>query len=147
MKKEFIPYLLPMITIIVLFIFVSTNPNITGFAVKDIKDKVAAKVVIFTDSNIVLPKDAVIEVSLDDQKSIMIVKNFIEKNGSWYELKTGSYPLIEYYGEGYSGNHNYALDLESFNLGFVENKDIHTLKIKIYYKDKIISETVREVSK
>ena len=148
MKKEFIPYILPIITIITIFILSMFNSNdITGFAVKELNDKITGKVVIFTDNSVVIPKDATVELSVDMKNSSMSVEEFIKKNGSSYEIKTGSYPILGYYGAGYSGNHNYALDLEAFNLGVVESKDIHILNIKVYYKDRILSESVREIKK
>ncbi len=147
MKKEFIPYLLPILTIIALISVAFLNPNITGFAVKNTQEKVSANVVILTDASVVLPKDALVEVSLDDKKASMSVKDFIEKNGSWYEIKNGAYPLINYYGEGYTGNHVYSLKLDAFNLGLIDNREVHNLSIVIYYKDKIVSQTTRDINK
>ena len=147
MKKELLPYLLPIVTLIGLVIFAFANPQITGFAVKELNDQVSAKVVIFTDSNVVVPKDSTVEVLLDDKLGVMSLENFIKKNGSWYELKNGGFPSINFYGEGYTGNHNYALDISEFNIGTVENKDVHTLKVRVMYNSKVISETVQEVAK
>ena len=147
MNKEIIPYLLPILTIIVFISVVFLNPEITGFAVKDIQDKVSANVVGLTDDNVVLPLYALVEVSLDDKKGSMSVKDFIEKNGSWYEIKNGGYPLINYYGEGYTGNHVYSLKLDDFNLGMIGNKDMHNLSIVIYYNGKIVSQTTMEINK
>ncbi|MBI2670500.1 hypothetical protein HYX18_00770 [Candidatus Woesearchaeota archaeon] len=147
MRKEFLPYLLPILSLIVLFAIFSFNPGITGFAVKDVKERVSGNVVIFTDSNVVIPLNSIVEVSLDEKTSAIALKDFIDKNGSWYETKTGSLPDIGYYGEGYSGNHNYALSLESLNLGAVENKEFHTIKIRVLFNGKIISETTQEVKK
>lgn len=147
MKKEFLPYLLPIISIIVLFGIVAINPSITGFAVKNVMDKVSGNVVVFTDSNVVLPLDSMVSIGLDNRTITLSLKQFIEKNGSWYEIKSGYYPEIGYYGEGFSGNHNYALSLESLGLGIVDNKEAHDLNIRIVYKDKIITQNSQKISK
>lgn len=141
MKKDFLPYLLPIISIILVFGIVFFNPSTTGFVVQQNKDKIDGKIMIYTDDQFVLPLDSTINISIDNQTASMTIQEFIKKNNTWFEIKTGHNNLAEYYGQGYSGNHAYSLDLSEFGLGFINQKDIHNLKVRIYHKEKILSET------
>ena len=147
MKKWFLPYLLPLATLIIVAFIVFLNPNITGFAIRENNDLVAANIKIFTSSTQVLPPDAFVEAVLDGKSSSMSVKEFIEKNGSSFELKDGRLELIDYSGLGYTGDNSYTLSLDKFNLGNAESKNEHILKIKVHYNNKIISESSQVIQK
>jgi hypothetical protein len=147
MKKDFLPYLLPIITIIIIISVISFNPSITGFSVKDSKYQVSGKVVVFTDSSLVIPKNSIVEVAIDNETKSISLSDFIIKNGSWYEEKTGAYPNISYYGSGYSGTHSYSLDLKEFNFGLFDSKDTYNLRIRVLYGSNILSETNQELKK
>ena len=145
--KNLLPYLLPLGTIIFVFIIASINPSITGFATKQNNDIVNAKIRIFTDSNRVIPQDSIVQVTLDNKISEMTIIEFIEKTNMPYEIKNGIFDEINYKGEGYTGYYNYVLDLKEFDLGEVQEKSEHLLKIKVYYQDKTISESSQAVNK
>jgi hypothetical protein len=147
MKKYFLPYLLPIVTIVIVISVISFNPSITGFSVRDSKYQVSGKVVVFTDSSVVIPKNSIVEVSIDNKTESISLSDFIIKNGSWYEEKTGNYPNISYYGLGYSGTHSYSLDLKDFNFGVFDSKDKYNLRVRVLYGDNILSETNQELKK
>jgi hypothetical protein len=147
MKKDFLPYLLPIITVVIAISIISFNPSITGFSVKESKYLVSGKVMVFTDSRVVIPKNSIVEVAIDNETKSMNLSDFIIKNGSWYEEKTGAYPNISYYGQGYSGSHSYSLDLKEFNFGLFDSKDIYKLRIRVIYGKNILSETNQELIK
>ena len=147
MKKDFLPYVLPIVTLIIVISIISFNPSITGFSIKNSKYQVSGKVVVFTDSSIVIPKSSIVEVSIDNKTKSIGLSDFITKNGSWYEEKTGAYPNISYYGVGYSGIHSYSLDLKEFNFGVFDSKDTYNLRIRVLYNNNVLSETNQELKK
>lgn len=136
--KKFMPYLLPLVTILVVAGFLLFDPGITGFAIQD--QDYDATIKISTHEFIVVPEDTVVEVSLDDISSTMTFKEFIEKTNVEYELVEGSFKDIDYSGYGYSGRHEYFLPISEF--GFDSIEEAETLRVKVRYRNYLISESV-----
>ena len=79
---KFLPYLLPVITILGLGVFAFTNPEITGLAVANDKEIVNSQVRVFLDENSMLPKGSDVVVILDGKESSMKLSEFIENPDS-----------------------------------------------------------------
>lgn len=130
MKKEFMPYLLPIFTVVGIFIymiFTAGNPSlnpITGLAVANTQERVEIEIKLTLDPD--YQGDYFIEVELDKEIRGMTIENFkgISKRT---EVEND---LIVYYA-----------DLKEFGLGKAEKKEEHILKIRIKDGDEIISES------
>lgn len=149
MNKNLIPYVLPIITLFGLVVFAFLNPNITGFTVgNDVPDGVInITIIIYTSQGLILPWNATVTVYLDDKNASMGVERFIKQNGSLYEYKQGKLPEINYDGFGYTGYHDYFLDLSYFGLGQASSKNEHDLRVVITYGDKVISEYSKKIKR
>lgn len=150
MNKNFIAYILPVITLLGIVIFAFLNPNITGFAVggdQEAKDVVNATIKIFTSQGVVLPRDATVIVYLDDKSAFMSVDKFISLSNSRYDYKNGRLPQIDYDGPGYTGNYNYYLAISEFGLGEVAFRPTHDLRVIVMYGGKVISESSQKVKR
>jgi hypothetical protein len=141
-KKDFLPYLLPLITLVGIAIFAFSNPEITGLAVAN-TDEISSRIRLDLSEGVVVPADAIVEVYLDDQRSSLSVEEFIEKTGEDFRYEDGVFVDIGYKGGGYTGNFVYRLGLEDFGLGEVDRKDSHVLRIKVVYGSQLISESER----
>ena len=141
--KKLMPYLLPIISILLITIFLIFNPTITGLAVKD--NNFDAKIKISTYEYLVMPGDAYAEVSLDNSSSTMTFKKFIEKTKGEYELRDGEFKDINYKGIGYGGNHEYFLPISDFGLNSTleEGKN---LRVRVFYNNYLISESNTQIS-
>ncbi|MBS3149779.1 hypothetical protein J4455_03765 [Candidatus Woesearchaeota archaeon] len=142
---KFLPYLLPVITILGLGVFAFTNPEITGLAVANDKEIVNSQVRVFLDENSMLPKGSDVVVILDGKESSMKLSEFIEKSGGFKEIKNAEIKEIAYVGEGYIGENVYDVDLKEFNLGMVDKKKEHDLVIKVIYNNHVLLENKRLV--
>mgnify|MGYP001559786923 CR=1 FL=1 len=149
MNKNLIPYILPIITLFGLLVFAFLNPNITGFTVSNEvhNDVINATISIYTSQGLILPWNATVIVYLDDKNASMGVERFIKQSGGQYDYKQGRLPEINYIGPGYTGNHNYFLELSDFGLGEISPKSVHILKIVVTYNDIVISESSSKVKK
>lgn len=141
-NKEFMPYLLPAVSILFVGIFLMINPSITGFSVKN--QDYDATIKISTYEFAVMPENALVEVSLDDINSKMTFKDFIDKTGDEYELRNGKFEDIGFIGVGYGGNHEYFLPISEF--GFNSLEEGQTLIVRVYYENYLISESETLVS-
>ena len=144
-KKQFLPYLLPLISIIAITVIAFTNPEITGFAVAENKEIVTSQVRIFLDKDSMLPKESMVIVSLDGKESKMPLTQFIEKSNGFKELKKGEIKAISFEGEGYIGENVYDVDLKEFNLGLVDKKEEYELIIKVLFNGQVLLENRRLV--
>lgn len=150
-KKSFMPYVLPVITIVAVVIlslwYFNGDNNTAGFAVLENMDQVTSKIRVELNDMVVIPKGALVEVRLDNVRASMTLEEFITKTGKEFEIKDGANPLIEYWGEGYTGNYVYELDLSDFGIVNVKEKDNHLLTIRVSYGDKVISQSQNFIEK
>ena len=142
---KFLPYFLPIISILVLAVIAFSKPEITGLAVANDKEIVTSQVRIFLDKNSMLPKESIVIVSLDGKESKMPLTQFIEKSNGFKELKKGEIKAISFEGEGYIGENVYDVDLEEFKLGLVDKKNEHELIIKVLYNNQVLLENKKIV--
>lgn len=138
--NKFLPYLLPLISIIALATIALTNPGITGLAVANDKEIVNSQVRIFLDKDSMLPKESIVVVGLDGKESSMSLTEFIERSGGFKELINAEIKEINYKGEGFKGENIYDLDLSEFKLGLVDKKKKHEMIIKVVFNDKVLIE-------
>lgn len=139
-KSKFLPYLLPLISIIAITVIAFSKPEITGLAVANDKEMVSSEIRIFLDKDSMLPKDSRVVVSLDGKESSMSLTDFIEKSGGFKEIINAEIKEIGYKGEGYKGENVYNLDIREFKLGLVDKKKEHELIIKVIFNDKVLLE-------
>ncbi|HLC73190.1 MAG TPA: hypothetical protein VJH20_00970 [Candidatus Nanoarchaeia archaeon] len=142
---KFLPYFLPIISILVLAVIAFSKPEITGLAVANDKEIVTSQVRIFLDKNSMLPKDSEVVVILDGKEGKMPLTQFIEKSNGFKELKNGEIKSISFKGEGYMGENVYDVDLEEFKLGLVDKKNEHELIIKVLYNNQVLLENKKIV--
>ncbi len=137
----------PLVSILVLLsALYFLQPSATGLAVySDVGEKeINADVTLTTKEGEVLPKDAIIEAEVDSQKASMTVQEFILKTGQPYEAKRGNFSSM-YYGEGFSGNHQYILALSDFVLNRNIGRGEHTLRTRILYRNKVLYEKENKI--
>ena len=79
----------------------------------------------------IIPKNAIVEVWIDDKQAEMTIEDFIMKTGQEYETKTSISDDGKYYGEGFTGNHFYQLELSDFDIDRNLGKGQHTFKVRI----------------
>ena len=137
MKNWWLPYLLPVVTLIVVAIIAFSGNGITGLAAFQAKEP---EVKINLQRGIVVPSDTLIQVSLNDQTKELTLKEFIEMTGKDYVYTEGNYEEIDYIGLGYTGPFEYSLRLSDLNL-----KGGGLMKIVIKYKDFVIWQDEKNV--
>ncbi|MBS3146829.1 hypothetical protein J4471_03990 [Candidatus Woesearchaeota archaeon] len=144
--NKFLPYLLPTLSIVVLSLILIIKPEITGFAVVDQdKEMVSSKVTIFLDKDSMLPVESIVLVSLDNQEGTMSLIKFIERSKEPKTIIDGDLKEIGYVGKGYTGVHQYSVDLQDFGLGLVQKSEVHSLNIRIIYDGKVLLENNRTI--
>ena len=145
--KRILPYLLPIITILIILSILFIRPAITtslvtGKAIFNPNTKIlTAKITISLDPVDIIPEDSLIIIKLDDKEAGMPVKEFIKKTKLLYEIKQGQLKDINYEGPGFLGREVYQLDISEFKLNTNLLVGEHTLITKIIYKDKMITES------
>ena len=120
------------------------RPEITGFAVSP-GGIMQAGIMVATAEGVILPRDSVVTISIDEEEASMPVSAFISKSARPYELVEGEVPEIGYEGLGYTGNHTYMVQLSEFDLARDLQPGTHTLTVKITYKGVVISASEREI--
>ena len=137
--KSYVAYLLPIVSILIIFGFLFFDPNITGFFVKENKE-ILPKLNIETKEGMVIPLESEVEVIVGNEKKIISVKEFIEKSKNEYKIEEGELNIIDYNGLGYTGNYKYSLSVDE--LGFKEEiTKGEKIIIKIIYNKNIISQS------
>lgn len=126
--NKFMPYTMPIISILVIMGFVFLDPTVTGFFVKE-DDLIGAKITVSTTEEIVIPPEAVVEVGLDSVSREIRFSEFVERSGGDFKLVEG----------GYTGNYNYYLRTE--DLGFNDLEAGQVLRVRVYSGEWVISES------
>jgi len=137
----------PLISVIILLAALyAFRPSATGLSVYSPEGKqlVDADVTLSTKESEILPKDAVIEVWLDEKKASMPVSDFIIKTKQSYDIKKGNFSDL-YYGDGFTGDHDYRLALSDFNLDRNVEKGEHIFRTRIIYRQKILYEKEKKI--
>ncbi len=100
-----------------------------------------------------LPKDMIVEVSLENQTSNLTLEEFIEKSGSDLEVETGNFSSpgteLNGSGEGYGAkgeNRTVSLDLSEFNISLPEEPGEYVVKLSIVYNESVLKETVKNLT-
>ena len=136
--KRVLPYLLPILTIFGFIAYAFINPEITGFATVN-QVKISSDIRVRLDPDVVMPEDSIVVVSIDGKESTLTLDEFVKKTGQEFKYEQGSFPELGYTGLGYTGNYNYILTLDDFNLGLVDPKNEYLLEIDVKYRDYLIS--------
>ncbi|MBT3691282.1 hypothetical protein HOG16_03515 [Candidatus Woesearchaeota archaeon] len=131
--KKFTPYIVPVISVLLILSILLIDPEFTGLAVFE-NDEVMIQLNTFKD--LVLPENAELEVSIENVSSRLTIKEFIEKTGEEFELVEGKIESLSFEGMGYTGNQTYYLPLSEFGFEDGYAKDI---EINVYYGDLLIS--------
>ena len=120
-KHQLMIYIFPVITIIVILMFLFLRPGSTGFAVlgQSIDTEVQLSI------NSAVRGNFIVEVTLDDDVANMTVKDFIEK--SVRQESDGDFTT-------------YFVNLHEFGLGRVESKEEYVLKVRLLDGRKVVSE-------
>lgn len=134
--KRFLPYLLPVISIVFLislFLTLDDTSSPTGFVVADgnrysVNSEV--KLEIFEGEK--MYGDALMVVSLDDREASMKISDFVVKAGG--ELK-----------EVYEGEALYVLQISDFDIDNTLEEGEHTLSIKLVYNGNVISSSSSQI--
>ena len=103
--KKFLPYILPILTIVIISSILFVNPTITGFAVAN-----QLNVEVSTSNGFFVPENSLVVVYLNNKKTEMPIEEFISKSGGEFELT----------GDGYTGDYTYLLNLDEFGLELEE---------------------------
>ena len=130
-RKSLLPYVLPLITILFIDVFAFTAPvGVTGFAVKETQD-IDANIKVTTSGKTFLPKDTIVQVSLDGEEKEMLLEDFIKKTNQKFETNEN----------GYTGDYVYSLPLSEFDIVNVNTGNNHELIVRLVYSGKVLSES------
>ncbi|MBW2984588.1 hypothetical protein KY361_05705 [Candidatus Woesearchaeota archaeon] len=125
------PYLLPIITIIILLIVFITKPKgITGLAVAEPQDKQ-----IRISSTTIIPENSIVEIIANNQTYTLTIEEFMSKSGNAPKSIYSEIPEINYSGKGYVGS--YSVNTDKLGLSIINT----SLKVNVIYKDIIISKS------
>ncbi len=139
--KKFVPYVVPAISVLLIFSILLIDPELTGFAVFENKE---VMIELNTFKDLVLPENAELEVVIAEESSRLTIKEFIEKTGEEYELVEGSIDSLNFEGMGYTGNKTYYLPISEFGFEEGHNKEI---VINVYYEELLISSQNIKITK
>lgn len=136
------PYVLPVVTILVVGLLLFTNPNITGFLIaEDVTyNKLNVIVTLHTYINQLIPENATVLVKFANQTGRMAVKEFISRSGGPFNYINSENKAIKYKGYGFIGDYNYSLDLKYFNIDTTLLSGEYTLNVEVLYNYFILSE-------
>ena len=124
--KKFLPYVLPVLTIVIISSILFINPTITGFAVAN-----QFNIEVSTSNGFFVPEDSLVVVSLNNKKTEMPIEEFISKSGGKYELTD----------DGFTGDYTYLLNLDEFGLEFDEG----ILIVEVMHDGNLISHYEKEI--
>lgn len=125
--NKFMPYVLPVVSIFIILGFFLFDPSITGFFVKE-PEEIGARIKVSTIEDLIIPGDAIVEVSLDGVSESITFSEFVERSGGEFEFDGG-----------YTGNYDYSLPLVDF--GFTSIREGQVITVKVYSGDWVISES------
>ena len=144
MNKSYLPYILPTISVIAIFIIAFVNPSITGsaiFAPKKVSN-LASQVKITTNKDVVIPPNALVLVTLDNTTTNLTLANFIKKTGKPFKIEEGTYEEINYDGKGDTGSYTYILPVSKLGLKIDKKSKTHSLNVKLTYNDRVFVENI-----
>jgi hypothetical protein len=148
MIGELRPFLLPMVTFIVIAFVFFVRPEITGFIVSSpgrTEKILGAKIRVSIAKGGLIPEGSVITIYLNGQNSSLPIRDFMLKSGRIYNYTYGTLPQINYRGYGYSGEHTYSLDISEFGLNTNLKPGNYTLMTEISYENFVISHTMQNI--
>ncbi len=144
MNKTYLPYILPTISIIAIFVIALINPSITGSAITPFRktSNIASEVKITTNKEVVIPANAMVLVTLDNTTKNLTFSQFVKMTRKPYTVNYGKYQEINYEGQGYTGFYTYTLPISK--LGLKQNKKLknHELNVKLIYDEKVFVENI-----
>jgi TusA-related sulfurtransferase len=142
--KKILSYLIPIASVV---IFISAyfflEPTTTGLVILEPGRQdplVNADVSLTTKQQEVIPPNAVIEVSINNNRASMSIAEFIKKTGAPSEIAYGELPEFNFYGKGFTGDHEYKLTLDSFDLNRNLAEGEHRFTTRIIYQGNILFE-------
>ncbi len=132
--KRFMPYLLPVLTLILVIVLITTKPKgITGFAVYTARQERTIRI----NSSVIIPENSVVQIVYGSNSSLEVsIKEFVKKAGGENQTGNTIYSELEeigYKGYGYIGD--YSIQLK--DLG-IEDEPV---EVNVIYDDTIISST------
>ena len=131
LTNKIMPYLLPIITIIILSIVFITKPAITGFvAAEQENNKETTKIRI--SSTTIIPEGSIVEIRADNQTYEFTIEDFILKSGNTPKYIYSDIPEINYSGKGYIGDYSVSLDILGIGTSLAQPR------VSIIYKDIVI---------
>ncbi|RLI98490.1 MAG: hypothetical protein DRO99_00590 [Candidatus Aenigmatarchaeota archaeon] len=146
MHERHFPFILPAITLIAAAFFLA-GPGITGMVTAPTGvGEVTAKIRISTSPDKVIPAGSVIIVTLNDSSKSMPIEEFINLSGEPSERRDGKLPSIKYYGEGYTGTHNYTVDISDLGIRTRLPAGDYVLRTEVVYGSSVITSIQRPVS-
>jgi hypothetical protein len=125
--NKVMPYILPIITIIIISIFLTVKPKgITGFTVLEQNKEIKIT------STRIIPKNSIVEIEANDKTYKLSIEEFIAKSKKEPTIIYSELDEINYKGEGYIGN--YSVDFSLFGLNQNAEPTVY-----IVYNNMIIS--------
>lgn len=110
LTNKMMPYLLPIITIIILLVVFITKPTITGFVAAEQEDNTETTKIKISSTTII-PEGSIVEIAANNQTYEFTIEDFILKSGNTPGYIYGNIPEINYSGKGYIGDYSVSLDM------------------------------------
>ena len=129
--KKIIPYILPILTIVISGSIIFIPSSFTGLAITEINPTL---VTVSTHLDTFLPQNALIIVTVEEQTLSLSAEEFIHKTREKFQLTD----------RGYTGEYIYQLDLQQF--GFTSLPEHYLLIVQIVHEGTIISSFQREIT-
>lgn len=116
------PYILPIISIIIISIIAITKPaGITGFAVQEQNNKIEIRI----RNTTIIPINSTVEIVSNNQVHTISIEEFIRRSGTTPKIINSEVKEINYYGEGYIGN--YAVNIDSLGLNISTQPTVYII--------------------
>ena len=131
LKKEYMPFLLPAVTVIFLMGAFLIGPNITGLTVFAPFDLSSVHITLSTSDTQILPENALITIRLGEQQKSLLAKEFISISGNDYETTILSGAGDE---KGFIGRHEYSVNLAKLGFSGSSLGENAHLEVSVTYK-------------
>ena len=141
-KHNLISVIIPVISVLLIAsVYFIMEPETTGLVVNEANQSnrlVDADVILSTKVNEVIPPNAIVEITLDNNKGEMTISDFIKRTGKEYKIENGELPDFGFYGAGFTGNFVYNLSLSEFNINRNIGVGQHVFITRIKYRGNVL---------
>ena len=138
-KSKIISIALPIVSvIIVIAAMYLIRPRMTGYIIMDDdsgEQLVNVDITLQTKEGEVIPPDGKVQVFIDDRKAEMSIVQFIQTSGEEYEIDDGEMPEFGFYGKGFTGDHEYSVNIDKFDIDTTIGKGEHIFITRIVYRE------------